>query len=269
MTSFGNIYPHEAQCPVVDETDNGYRIYYGRRANGKSYISYFEVDKDMRVVYDHLSPIVRLGQEGAFDEHGQIPSSIATIDGAKMLYFTGVSTRSENSYKNAIGMIRVEEEGFFKLREPIIEARHNQWFTSHLMVSGNNGYYCSCRTWRNGEPIYDIEMADTKDGIEWTERGDVLYLKKGEGGLCSFNVIEDKAIFCARDREDYRGGYGSYRIETAEWHFEGWKRTGRLELPKEGWNDQMQCYPYVVNNLMFYNGNDFGKTGIGCVELSS
>ena len=270
VRSYGLIFPQEAQCPVVDDLGEKWRIYYGRRdKDNRSRIYYFEVSKDdLYTSVFTAFPIVRLGAEGSFDEHGQIPSSIATINGVKWLYFTGVRKGGEQRYTNAIGAIRIEEEGFFKLKEPVMERRSEEWFSSHLIASNNGfGFCCSCREWRNNEPIYDIHMATSNGGDDWAQTEETLRLVKGEGGICGFNLFGTEAVFCVRGKEDYRGGGGSYRLETAEWNLEGWKRTGRLEMPNEGWNSEMQCYPYIVNNLMFYNGNQFGKTGIGCVEI--
>jgi hypothetical protein len=274
MKHIGLIYPYEAQCPVVDDLGDRWRIYYGKRDQyNQSRIYFFEVGKEVMLFqrFVHLeTPIVRLGAEGAFDEDGQIPSSIGVVNGVKWLYFTGIRRGGEHRYQNAIGAIRIEEEGFFKLKEPVMEPEKNEWFTSHLMYQHNGvATYCSCREWRNDEPVYDLRMATTNgSGDNWYKQpGIELSLQKNEGGICSLNMNFGNAIFCVRDKEDYRGGKGSYRIETAEWGIEGWKRTGRLEIPREPWCSDMQCYPYLINNHLFYNGNNFGKTGIGCVVL--
>lgn len=265
IQDFGNIFPLEAQCPVVDDLGDGrWRIYYGRRdLKNRSRIYYFDLHYgQMRVGYKHPAPIVPLGAEGSFDQDGQIPSCIRTINGVKYLYFTGIKNGGQTKFTNAIGLIRVEEEGYFKLREQVMFPADNEWFASHLNA---NGTYCSCKSWRNDEPVYDLHLAETEDGETWRTRGEFIGLEGREGGLCSFTEFEDKAVFCARDKDDYRGGSGSYRILTAEWGIEGWKRTGKLDIEKESWNNEMQCYPYFYRNYLFYNGNNFGKTGIGCV----
>lgn len=265
----GRIFPHEAQCPVVDEVGGRLRVYYGARdEQNRSRIYYFEAMKDnlFNILHTNI-PIVRLGGEGTFDCDGQIPSSIGVVNGVKWLYFTGVRKGGENRYENSIGAIRMEEEGFFKLKEPVMERMENEWFNSHLMINGNNGYFCSCREWRNNEPLYDIHMAKTTDGIEWERKTSVMRLRNGEGGICGMNVSEASALFCVRDKEDYRGGAGSYRLETAEWSIGGWERTGRLEIQRSVWDSDMQCYPYIYKNYLFYNGNQFGKTGIGVCVL--
>ena len=49
-----------------------------------------------------------------------------------------------------------------------------------------------------------------------------------------------------------------------------WVKDNNIELDidlKSNWDNIMVCYPYLVKRdnefLMFYNGNGFGKTGIG------
>ncbi len=78
-------------------------------------------------------------------------------------------------------------------------------------------------------------------------------------------------FFSVRDRTDYRKNpEKSYRIEGAfSGNGEDWIRTG-LEIKRstiESWDDLMVAYPYVVEKdgkkIMIYNGNGFGKTGIG------
>ena len=51
-------------------------------------------------------------------------------------------------------------------------------------------------------------------------------------------------------------------------------RTGAEELPRGpagSWDSDMTCYPAVIETregrrLMFYNGNDMGRTGVGYAE---
>ena len=49
--------------------------------------------------------------------------------------------------------------------------------------------------------------------------------------------------------------------------------TLNFDLPHDGWDSQMQCYPnaFVMDQKLFllYNGNDFGKYGFGLAELES
>ena len=52
-----------------------------------------------------------------------------------------------------------------------------------------------------------------------------------------------------------------------------WERTKEIELDvsESGWDSEMVCYPYVFEYngklYMLYNGNNYGKTGIGLAVL--
>jgi hypothetical protein len=80
--------------------------------------------------------------------------------------------------------------------------------------------------------------------------------------------------FCSRDSHDYRDGAGAYRIGYARSN-DGllWERDdsyGGLDVAPQGWDATMTAYPYVMRCderlLMFYNGNGFGRSGIGYAE---
>jgi hypothetical protein len=71
----------------------------------------------------------------------------------------------------------------------------------------------------------------------------------------------------------YRGE--SYRIGYAESH-DGIQWTRRdeeagIEVSDGGWDSEMICYPCVFDHegqrYMLYNGNGYGKTGIGLAVL--
>ena len=52
-----------------------------------------------------------------------------------------------------------------------------------------------------------------------------------------------------------------------------WERIKEIELDvsESGWDSEMVCYPYVFEYndklYMLYNGNGYGKTGIGLAIL--
>ena len=75
---------------------------------------------------------------------------------------------------------------------------------------------------------------------------------------------------------DFRGGAsGGYKIGYA--HSPNgidWERNDSLSgltQPETGWDSEMQAYPYIFKAekrlLLFYNGNEFGKHGIGYAEM--
>ncbi|HKX31021.1 MAG TPA: hypothetical protein VJ302_25250, partial [Blastocatellia bacterium] len=78
--------------------------------------------------------------------------------------------------------------------------------------------------------------------------------------------------FCFRGGEDFRDGAHSYRIGYAESKDgRAWQRLDELagiSISEEGWDSKMLAYPSVVRGhgrtYLFYNGNGFGLSGIGC-----
>ena len=82
--------------------------------------------------------------------------------------------------------------------------------------------------------------------------------------------IEDeiyKMIFCYRGMGEYRKDKSlSYRLGYAEsinglkWKIE---QIEGMERSIDGWDSEMIAYTSLQDNYLFYNGNEFGKTGIG------
>ena len=76
-----------------------------------------------------------------------------------------------------------------------------------------------------------------------------------------------------RKTDDYRNNKdNSYRIGYAISN-DGiiWERNDKMagiDVSDSGWDSEMIEYPYVIKRngklLLFYNGNGFGQSGIGC-----
>ncbi len=77
--------------------------------------------------------------------------------------------------------------------------------------------------------------------------------------------------YAYRGSVDYRDGANSYRIGYAESaNAVDWERKDEaagIQYSSSGWDSTMQTYPCVVKHrgtkYLFYNGNGFGRTGIG------
>ena len=66
----------------------------------------------------------------------------------------------------------------------------------------------------------------------------------------------------------YRIGFAT-SIDGVEW--ERRDREVGIDVSDEGWDSEMICYPWVFRHLdryfMLYNGNGYGKSGIGAAIL--
>lgn len=286
-----------AQVPVVDVLSDRLRIYYAtRNSEGKSNISFIEVEKDnpQKIIFENNNPLFSFGNIGSFDDSGIMPSSIITVGIKKYLYYIGWTTRKTVPYQNAIGLAISEDGGqtFNKMFEgPIITINHIEpYFSGTSFVLMENDlfkmWYLSCIKWEffdgKPEPIYNIKYAESINGINWKQTGKVaIPLNEDEGGLVSASIIKQNNVyrmwFGKRKKSDYRTNIeNSYRIGYAE-SIDGinWKRKDTqagINLSSEGWDSQMISYPYVFYNndqiMMLYNGNGFGKSGFGYAVLT-
>ena len=138
-------------------------------------------------------------------------------------------------------------------------------------------WYVSCEIWKNENlPIYNIKVAESKNGLSWTQKGKVaIKLKKNERAVARPSVYLENGIF--KMYYCHETQVGRYRIGYAESR-NGikWVRKDNyagidVSKRKNEWDSEMIEYPYVVKYkskfFMFYNGNSYGRDGVGLAVL--
>ena len=116
---------------------------------------------------------------------------------------------------------------------------------------------------------YQIKYAESRDGMHWDRRGVVCidYASPDEYAFGRPCVVNDGDLY--RMWYSYRGI--AYRMGYAESN-DGivWTRRDDqciVDASADGWDSEMVTYPVVVRRLgrweMLYNGNGYGRTGIG------
>jgi hypothetical protein len=277
---------------VIDEYEKFYRIYYSTRINGKSNPMFIDVDKETpnKILKRSNEPILKLGEKGSFDWAGIMPTEIITIGDKKYLYYIGWSLRMDVPYHNNLGLaISVDNgETWEKVSKgPVLSTSYKEpGYIGTVSILIENGlwrmWYLSCLNWiesENGmEPTYDIKYATSTNGVDWDPTGVIcIPLDGDEGGISSARVLkinnEYQMWYSIRNKLDYRDNIkNSYRIKKSTSN-DGinWVKNNSIDLDiseENEWENIMVCYPFIVRNnnnklLMFYNGNGFGKTGIG------
>lgn len=283
-----------AQVPVVDVLADRLRVYYAtRNINGISTISFIETEKNnpSKVLYVHDKELLPRGKPGTFDDSGLMPTCIINVGNKKFLYYIGWTKKVNVPYQNSIGLA-ISDDGinFNKAFEgPVFTTnQYEPYFNGTAWIMQINGifkaWYLSCIRWEEiegrQEPFYNIKYAESLDGIFWQQKGiTAIGLLPGEGGLASPTIIlnGDKYLmwFSYRSASNYRNSiHSSYKIGYAE-STDGinWVRKDHksgITVSREGWDSEMICYPYIINNngyQMFYNGNGFGRSGFGYATL--
>jgi len=289
-----------AQGPtVLPVSDSLWRIYFSGR-NGQNSSRVFAADFDprtMQIIEVYDKPVLTTCASGAFDEHG-VGAGTAIREGRRvLLYYVGLRLSEDVPYRIGIGLAVSEDDGLTFTRvhnTPIVGiSRENPWGVSTPSVfrDGHSWamWYSSFRAWRlvdgKPEPVYDLRRAISEDGRVWCpdDFASLGYPLSTDGGLIRANFVESRngvrLIASERNWRDFRAGEGGgYHLILAA-PTQGrtpWQRvpeTIRFDPsePAQDWDSDMQCYPWLIRhegrNILFYNGNDFGRHGFGVAEL--
>ncbi len=280
-----------AQVPTVYVMNDRLRVFFStRNKNGKSQIACMDLDKrnPAKIIKLYDKPLLGFGKPGTFDDDGVMPSSLIKQDNKLLVFYTGWNQRLTIPYHNAIGVAVSHDNGLTLERlydGPILD---KTLLEPYLAVTPSvlkeqdawMMWYSSGIKWekidQKYEPTYIIKYATSADGIHWDRPNHTTIDQKHSNEVFSSpNVLKFNDIFhmwyCHRNTTDYRHGDGGYRIGYAE-SSDGlvWQRKDDevgITLSETGWDNKMLCYPHVVNVdgvlHMFYNGNDFGKSGFG------
>lgn len=260
------------------------RIYFTPRDRAnRSHIFYLETDINRRTVGRIVGPIIEPGARGCFDDSGVMMSWITQNEKEKYLYYIGWNLGKTVPFRNSIGLaVSNDGDHFNKLFDgPIMDRSMNepQFCASSCVLKEDiwKMWYLSCVKWEkcNDEirHYYHIKYAESNDGINWKREGVVCidFKDKDEYAISRPCVIKEREIY--KMWYSYRGK--AYRIGYAE-SDDGvsWIRKDEeagIDITCNGPDSDMICYPFVFDyhneRYMLYNGNEYGKTGMGLAKL--
>jgi hypothetical protein len=271
-----------AALPFVDEGAEGLRVFFSSRdARGRSHIGFVRLDlDDPERSGVGAAPALAPGSLGAFDDAGVTNSCLIRDRGKYYLYYTGWSLGVSVPFYLAAG-VAVSDDGvtFHRVsRAPLLERNELDPFLTAspwVLVDGNvwRMWYVSGTSWDvvNAQPRhrYLIKYAESLDGCRWSRSGVVCigYQDDREYAFGRPCVRRDGDIYkmwysCRGER--YQLGYAE-SPDGISWV----RKDGEAGLlpSDEGWDSEMITYPAVFHHRgrlhMLYNGNDYGRTGIG------
>jgi hypothetical protein len=280
-----------AAVPFADRIgEDTFRVYFcSRDAKNRAQVGYFDIDitRPEEIVYLHDRPVIGLGSLGAYDDSGAISSWIVNVGKQKYCYYSGMTLGVTVPFYFYLG-VAISEDGGRTFRKtsdsPILDRSSvDSYLTGHACVMQEDGlwrmWYVSGQRWeiQNGQPkhFYHIKYAESMDGLTWDRRGVVCIDFKSEdeyaiGRPC---VLKGRGFYSLW--YSYRGS--SYRIGYAEsidgLHWERKDEKVGIDVSPSGWDSEMIEYAHVFEHkgerYMLYNGNGYGKTGIGLAVLAS
>lgn len=271
------------------------RVYFAARsASGRSYPAFFDVASSdpMNVLCIQERPVLNWGPPGTFDDEGIMPACVVGNGNELWMYYSGWNRRSTIPYHNTTGVAVSRDGGatFTRMFDgPILERTAIEPYiavTPWVKKDQDRWrmWYVSGTAWeRVGskfEPVYTIKYAESGNGVDWKRENIECIHQKHPMEACAHPTVVEwggqyHMWFSYRDTRDFRDGLGSYRIGYARsrdgilWHRDD-EQAG-IGLSEAGWDSTMICYPSVIEVdgrvYMFYNGNGFGQTGVGCALL--
>jgi hypothetical protein len=281
---------HKPTPLLVDS--NTLRIYFGTRdQHGRTRTTFIDVSLNdpRRILYVHDRPVLDLGPLGAFDDSGANVCSIVRYGGDVFMYFIGWNPSTTVHTRNAIGVAISRDNGLSFSRPffgPVLDRDKSEpYYTgaTDVIIDGKRwkAWYTSGSEWKvvDGKPeiFYHIKYAESDNGFDWRKMGVVCIppiheyeanarpsVRKLADGYQMWYSRRDIRQFRANASRGYRGGFAMSQDGVA------WIRRDDLfgvDVSLAGWDSEAIAYPYVCDVdgslMMLYNGNGFGRTGMG------
>lgn len=233
-------------------------------------------------------PLLDIGQPGAFDENGLLPTSIVEHDGRLYLYYVGYQLGHKLRYYQFQGLA-ISDDGGHSFRRaqrtPVIDRSDAELVnrtSAFVMRDGGQFkmWYVGGSDWimARGKslPVYNMRYLTSDDGIRWGPEGRVVldFASDDEHAFGRPWVLKSDAGY--RMFYSVRSHSKGYRLGYAE-SPDGvnWTRLDDqvgIDVSPEGWDSEMIQYSSVVTvegrTLMFYNGNNCGQSGFGYAVLA-
>jgi hypothetical protein len=284
-----------AQGPQVLKFGDFYRVYFSSRSLDRellpiSNVYYVDFPFGFNNRHGEVTKVkIEPGVLGGFDQHGIFPFHPYIVEDKYIVALTSgwkrmgnvdidmsigqaISLDGRHFARNGYGpIISAGPNEPFLIGDPFVMKLSRHYFLFYIF--GTKWTKCISRP----ERTYKIGRMISKNGLDF-ER-----INSGEQIIP--DTIDDEAqampsvvkiqnlyhmFYCYRSTFDFRlGGPNSYKLGHAiSKDCKNWKLDHSI-LPSTfpPWSQYMQCYPFatLIDNLVhiFYNGNDFGKQGIG------
>lgn len=236
-----------------------------------------------RVIAVAADPVLDIGEAGAFDDSGVVPSCILKVEDRLYLYYIGFQRAERVPYMLFSGLATAGTEGTVFTRHsrvPVLDRTSEEPFSRGApFVCWENGvfrmWYWSCTHWTAGPKgmHYNnvLRHATSADGIHWIPDPESCLDPRGgdEFALGRPCVLRDGALYkmwysIRSHTEFYKIGYAE-SADGVRWE----RRDDQVGITKSelGWDAVMICYGTVCDlegtRVMFYNGTRHGSTGFG------
>lgn len=269
--------------PVHVEGDI-FRVFFSTRDGGnRSNGAYLDIDiRQPDAILDlSAKPVLEPGQLGLFDDCGVSLSSFCPQNG--LLYYLGWNLPKTVPFCNRIGAASLSGTRCDRIsRLPVLPPSESEPFSfgyPFVMKFGGSYkmWYDTNFEWSSNSTTgyrFTLRSASSVDGINWVrDNVDVLPQEGDEWAISRPWVLEDQGVFkmwySINTSGKYRIGYAESPDGLA------WTRKddmAGISPSASGWDSDEIEYAAVFDHegelYMLYNGNGYGKSGLGFAALS-
>ncbi|MFC2089130.1 hypothetical protein ACFLT1_00025 [Bacteroidota bacterium] len=282
-----------SMAPSAILWNNSIRVFIGAWDKNKisriTYIDLDPIDPTIIIKVKDDSPILDIGVNGMFDENGVFPAHASVINSRINLYYTGFQKGHKIPYYN-FGGLAISEDGekYTRVSKAPILDRQDEGLLVRAGQSviqdgdvyrtvysvGNNFTYVGGKE----RPTYNICYQEISDVEKPNKGGKTIVtcdynVEHGLGRPQIIKIRDMYYVFYTRRMVDMRYFLGCAKsLDCIKWD-RNEEVFSEMKHSPTGFDSEMIYFPSVVyipqtnKYLLFYCGNEFGKTGFGYAEL--
>jgi hypothetical protein len=273
-----------AMLPTPHVLADRVRLFYAAcdgDVRGRVFFADFELEPPFRLIGRSPRPVLDLGPPGAFDCDGVNPSQAIQTDGGLALLYVGWRRGpAKTPYTLFTGLAFSDDGGhsFKRTDEPLLGSRPGERLfrtaafiepgpdVFRLLYIGGDAFITGAQGKRL--PVYSLRELTSSGPWDWGGPSRVL-MTPAEGEIGFGRPVSYWADGGRRLMLSIRTEAGYRLVETAR-DFEPGARPPMLDVvpgPLDDWEREMTCFGAVCRaggyDLLFYNGNGFGRSGTG------
>ena len=275
-----------AFAQLVDEDGQVDLYVAGRDRRNRSHIGRIRFNLATQQV-EHIAPnpVIPLGKLGTFDENGMTYPWLVRDDDTSYLFYTGWMPSVLTPFQNHLGLARRDGPCKFVRvsRAPILPRDNDDYLSigSSCCVIEDGVWrlwYTSWTMWGSmpDEPKhrYLIKYAESADGRNWQRSNTVCIGPQhhSEHSICRPSVLkigDQYHMWYSVRGDNYQIGY-AISADGITW--ERRDELANIAPSDSGWDSQAQAYAHVFqwreHLYMIYNGNQYGRDGLGLARLA-
>lgn len=276
---------HLSTPSLIEIADGKFKVFVSIRDNkNRSSIGSFNIDmSDLsdKTVFPNLE--LEFGNSKTFYSSGISLGNIFNYQGENFCGFMGWNHDSNSQWFGELGIIKLDLGMNMRVytSEPIIDRKKFDVLSfsyPNIEFINNSRFEMwtgQTLTWNagNGEMLHILKKYKSTNLMDWESSGESIpWSLRGfqafSGPTC-MTINNQKILIysCRTNTSKYQIG-AAISVEN-NWH-ELSKNYGLKPSPGNSWDSEMVEYPrvfsYLGDQYMLYNGNSYGKTGVGIAK---